>query len=79
MAWLARLDAKAARWSLPSRVTYGVLKWTLAGLGAWAWIALWWQRHPALGLAQFGIVGYLLWRECRPHLGRQRADDLTRD
>ncbi len=54
--------------------------WTYTVWGAFVvlaplWIALWWQRHPALGLLQLGIIGYPLWRECRSELRRKRGND----
>lgn len=35
MAWLEQLDAHARRWPWPVRGLYGVIKWTLAALGAY--------------------------------------------
>lgn len=36
MAWIARLDANAARWSRPAYWSYLSLKWSLVALGAFA-------------------------------------------
>lgn len=35
------------------------------------WVALWWQRHPLLGVTQILIIGYPLFRECRAELRRK--------
>jgi hypothetical protein len=75
VAWLARMDARARRWPLSGRWSYIALKWTLVALGAFLWIATWWQRHVLLGLAQIGIVGYGLARELGLHLPRHRGGD----
>lgn len=77
MAWLARLDARARLWPSPGRWSYIALKWTLIALGAFLWIATWWQRHVLLGVAQLGIVGYGLARELGLQLPRHRRDDPT--
>jgi len=66
MAWLAKLDARSTRWSPPVHWGYVGLKWTLASLGAFAWIMLWYERAPVLGILQAAIVGFLLWASWRP-------------
>lgn len=38
MAWLAKLDARAARWPKPAFWTYFLLKWYLVLLGGFALI-----------------------------------------
>jgi hypothetical protein len=38
MAWLDRLDKKAASWPTPARWSYVALKWYLIALGAFALI-----------------------------------------
>lgn len=40
MSWIARLDARAARWPLPARWAYRGLKWYLVALGGFAVIRL---------------------------------------
>jgi hypothetical protein len=30
-------------------------------IGVPIWIALWYERHPLLGLIQAGFVGYAMW------------------
>jgi hypothetical protein len=41
MAWLAKLDARAARWPTPARWTYLGVKWYLVGLGGLALFGSW--------------------------------------
>lgn len=36
MAWMAKFDARAARWSWPTWSLYQVVKWFLVVLGAYA-------------------------------------------
>lgn len=75
MSWLAKIDATSRRWPAPLRWLYVALKWYLVAVAAFAWVAIWWERHPLLGLAQAGIIGWLLLRELRPHLRGHRRDD----
>lgn len=48
-----------------------MLKWGLAGLGAFAWIALWYERAPLLGIGQGILIGVVLVRELGPQLRGQ--------
>lgn len=69
MAWMARLDARAARWPRPLRWPYRALKWTLVLLGAYlligwyvvtfGWLtALWFIAAPlAYGILR-GLQGH---------------------
>ena len=59
------LDCPVMRWCLRA------LKWSLAALGAFLWVMLWYERHPLLGIVQAGIIGVLLLRELRTHLRRE--------
>lgn len=69
MPWLAKLDARAARWSRPVRYPYLALKWLLVALGAyclvgvyvqkWGWpAALWLLLAPAAYGVWNGITTY---------------------
>lgn len=44
MAWLAKLDAKAATWPPIWQGLYLVIKYGLAGLGAFALLGVWADR-----------------------------------
>jgi len=44
MAWLARLDDRAATWAIPARLLYLTVKWGLAALGAFALLGVWADR-----------------------------------
>lgn len=63
MAWLARLDARAARSPRPLFWVWRTLMTLLALLGAYAWIGLWYERHPILGIAQFVLCAWLFWTQ----------------
>jgi hypothetical protein len=62
LSWLAKLDARAAKWPAAVRWSYLVLKWGLFGLGAVLWLTLWFERQFWLGVAQFVVLGYLAWQ-----------------
>lgn len=47
MAWLAKLDARAASWSPPARWVYLTLKWYLAVMGGIALFYAWTQNALA--------------------------------
>lgn len=69
MAWMARLDARAARWATGWRWLYLGLKWFLVVMGAyclvgnyvlkWGWMpTLWFLGAPLIyGLAR-GLSGH---------------------
>lgn len=40
MAWLAKLDARSTTWTLPTRVVYLTVKWSLIALGGFSLIRL---------------------------------------
>ena len=61
MSWLATLDARSTKWSVPNRWLYLAVKWSLIGLGGFLWVMLWYERHPALGLIQVGVLAYVIW------------------
>lgn len=78
MAWLAKLDARAARCSRLIHWPYLALKWYIVFLGAFVWLGLWWQRHWSLGIAQgviFGLIAYPSLADRWPILRRQRRGD----
>jgi hypothetical protein len=45
MAWLARLDARAAKWPRPLRWPYVTLKWFLAAMGLYMLIGMAFQER----------------------------------
>jgi len=44
MAWMARLDARAAKWPAPTRWVYLAVKWYCVAFGAFALFRLWLDR-----------------------------------
>lgn len=78
MAWLAKLDARAARLPKPIYWPYLAIKWYIVALGAGVWFGLWWQRHPLLAVGQgavFLMIGWPSLCDRWPILRWQRRGD----
>lgn len=82
MAWLEKLDTRAARWSPLWWALYLIIKWSFIGLGGFCWFMLWWQRWPPFGIFQGVLIIAALWGELLSDIRRSSGDrgpDGSRD